>query len=412
MNILYLAHRIPYPPNKGDKIRSFHQIKFLAQRHRMHVVCLVDDPEDLPYVQNLREYCQSVDAVYRPSYQVWSRAGLGALFGQSLSVGAFYSSTLQKKVDSILRSVSIDRIIVFSSPMAEYVRRVVGIPKLMDFVDVDSEKWLAYGKFHKFPVNLMYNLEGKRLAWYEKTIAKEFDSLVFISDQEAELFRGRVENKSIAVIRNGVDLDYFQRNGSRDVSHLAEPSLVFTAAMDYFPNVDAAVFFCQHIFSYIRKVCPSVRFDIVGRKPTAVVRALEKLPNVHVTGTVPDVRPYLHKGSVAVAPFRIARGVQNKVLEAMAASLPVVGTSCAFQGIQATPDDGIKIADEPVQFAEEVLGLLRNEASRQECGLQAQRFVQRYHRWNSCLEQLDSLIQCLGSNNSQGFGNTTIGDSP
>ena len=392
MNILYLAHRIPFPPNKGDKIRSYHQIQYLSKHHTVYLACLADDPQDARYVEELKRYCRVVEISYRSSLKHFWHIGRALFCGQALSVGAFYSRELQQKVKTILQSVKIDHIIVFSSPMAEYVRHVKEIPKLMDFVDVDSEKWRTYASYQKFPFSLLYQLEAKRLGRYEEEIAREFEQSVFISDQEVQLFRERVKDRPITVVSNGVDLNYFHSKGKTEALG-QDPVLVFTAAMDYFPNIDAAQFFCRHIFPRIRETYPEIRFDIVGRKPSHAVLKLARPGRINVTGTVTDVRPYMSNASVAVVPLRIARGVQNKILEAMATGLPVVGTANAFQGIAVGANDGIRVADDPKQFADEVVRLLNDQELQFLCGSQARKFVEKRCSWEDCGAQLEQLVR-------------------
>ncbi len=393
MNILYLAHRIPYPPNKGDKIRSYHQIKHLAKTHNVYLACLIDDPHDFQYIDELKKLCKVVETSFRSSLkQLWP-TGLAFLRGQPLSVGAFYSRELQQKIHAILGSVSLDRIIVFSSPMAEYVRDVKGVPKLMDFVDMDSEKWRAYSLYQKFPFSSLYRFEADRLGRYESTIGQEFEQSVFISSEEAQTLRDGVNGLRVAVVSNGVDLEFFQKRELSTIPSSSGPTIVFTAAMDYFPNVDAVQYFCGEILPTVHESFPEVSFDIVGRSPDAKVRQLANSRHIHVTGTVPDVRPYLERAIVAVAPLRIARGVQNKILEAMAMGLPVVGTSNAFQGIAVGPDDGVRIADDPDQFAEEVLRFLNDASLRDLCGAQARTFVEQHCCWEDCGAELEKLVQ-------------------
>ncbi|WP_447968788.1 TIGR03087 family PEP-CTERM/XrtA system glycosyltransferase [Nitrospira sp. M1] len=395
MNILYLAHRIPFPPNKGDKIRSYHQIQYLAKNHTIYLACLVDDVDDLQYVDELKKYCQVVEAVNEPLVKRVLRTGLALVRGQALTVGAFYSHTLQQRINAILESVNIDRIIVFSSPMAKYVRHVNATPKLMDFVDVDSEKWREYAVYQKFPLSLLYRLEAYRLGCYEKAIAEEFEQSVFISAEEANVFCDRVKNCPVNVIPNGVDIDFFQPHRCAETGIAQDGTIVFTAAMDYFPNIDAAQFFCRDIFPRICELFPQVRFDIVGRKPDPKVLRLAQLGRINVTGTVPDVRPYLETASIAVVPLRIARGVQNKILEAMAMGLPVVGTSNAFEGISVCQDNGIRIVDDPIQFADEVISLLHDPVLRTTCGIRAREFVRQRGSWDDCGAELERLVHSM-----------------
>jgi sugar transferase (PEP-CTERM/EpsH1 system associated) len=392
MNILYLAHRIPYPPNKGDKVRSFHQIQHLSKSHTVHLACLVDTPEDLLYVKDLEKCCASVDVVYRGKTTARVLA-LRALFTRKpLSVASFYSRELQQKITRRLRSETFDRIVVFSSAIAEYVRYVDDVPKVIDFVDADSEKWRLYARFHRFPLSWIYRLEAERLARYEAEVAKSGAHAIFISEREAGVLQGRTGDRPVSVIPNGIDVDYFSPTQAQALRP-REPIIVFTGAMDYFPNVDAVRYFCRAIFPLVRRTMPEARFYIVGRHPTRQVRALGQQPHVIVTGSVPDVRPYLMMARVAVAPLRIARGVQNKILEAMATGVPVVGTSMAFQGIPAMQADGIRVTDEPTSFAHQVLTLLQDHDLQRQCSRQAGHYVRHYYRWEEHGTRLESLLQ-------------------
>lgn len=392
MNILYICHRIPYPPNKGDKIRSFHQVKHLARKHKLHLACMVDEREDLDYVKSLQEYCVSVDVAYRDKKVARILALLAFVSGKPMSVAAFYSKELQAKIDTRLSSEKFDRVIVFSSAMAKYVMNVSDVPKMMDFVDVDPEKWRMYAAFHSFPLSSVYRLEAKRLESYERKVAKKFDQSIFVSEKEAELFRRGMKDCPIAVIPNGVDLDYFKcKQEARPFT--PPPVMVFVGAMDYFPNADAVRFFCNDIFPSIVRKMPNAKFYIVGRNPTGQVRELHRPPHVIVTGSVGDIRPYLIEASVAVAPFHIARGVQNKILEAMAMGLPVVGTSVAFQGIAVTDADGTQRADGPLEFRKSVLEYLEKPALWQQASQQARRYVEERHHWKDHYLLLDALLE-------------------
>ncbi len=392
MNLLYLAHRIPFPPNKGDKIRSYHQIAHMTKSHRVHLACLVDDPQDLRHIRPLEKLCASVSAVYRGSRSAFLASTRALWTRRPLSVEAFYSKKLQDAVDRLLAQEKIDCIFAFSSTMAEYVARVTDIPRVMDFVDMDSEKWRLYASFHTPPRSVLYKLESHRLSAYERQVGQTFDHSIVISEEEAITLRRGVTHRPISVIPNGVDLNYFQSQVSAP-SRSDHPLIVFSGAMDYFPNIDAVHYFCTDILPRITRRVPHARLSIVGRSPDSRVQALSKLRNVEVTGTVPDVRPFLSRAHVAVAPLRIARGIQNKILEAMAMRLPVVGTSCAFQGTFATSGDGIRIADTPDEFAEGVTTFLLDREEQYACASRARAYVERYHHWETQLEKLDSILR-------------------
>ncbi|HYQ95753.1 MAG TPA: TIGR03087 family PEP-CTERM/XrtA system glycosyltransferase [Candidatus Eisenbacteria bacterium] len=392
MNILYLCHRIPYPPNKGDKIRSFNQIQYLSREHRLHVGCLIDAEEDRGHVAALRPYCASLDAVWRGKAGANFRAARALLGKGSLSVAAFHSPDLARRIERRLSEEAIDVAVVFSSQMGQYLPRGADLPTVVDFVDVDSEKWRVYSDMKPWPLSWLYRIEADRLRRYETLLARTHDESVFVAEKEADVFRRGAEGVRARSIPNGVDLDYYSTPPDRAARAADSRALVFVGMMDYFPNIDAVRHFADRIFPRILAVCPSAVFRIVGRNPSKRVRGLGALRNVEVVGQVPDVRPYLADAAVSVAPFRVARGVQNKILEAMAMGVPVVGTPIAFQGIPAGPEDGVRIEEQPESFAEAVTAFLGDPASRHEAGRRGRRFVERHHRWQDHGAALAALL--------------------
>ncbi len=379
MKVIYLCHRVPYPPNKGEKIRAYHQIVHLVRSHSVHVACLADSREDLDHARSLERLCSSVDVVPH-SPGAARMLALGALAtGRSLSVAAFDSPTLRLLVERRIQQEGPDVLIAQSAAMAQFIERATGLPRVLDFVDADSEKWRSYGRLRPFPFSAVYALEAERLARYEARMASRFDASIFVSEAEADIVRRRAPGRDLCIIPNGVDLDAFRPNS--DGERPDEPVVIFTGAMGYFPNVDAVSYFAREIFPEVRRRVADAKFKIVGRDPATAVRRLARLPGVTVTGSVPDVHPHLAEAALAVAPFRIARGVQNKVLEAMASGLPVVGTHVAFQALGAGDADGVQRADSPAEFAERVVTLLRDARNRRELGQRARRYVERNHRW-------------------------------
>ncbi len=392
VTILYIAHRIPYPPNKGEKIRAFNQIKELSRNHAVHVCAFVDDRADLSHVPDLLKHCASVDIVFRDDALVIFRAAAAVFSQRPLSVSLFYRKEFAEKLLKKLLSKRFDCLICSSSSMAQYSHLVAGIPKVIDLIDVDSEKWRVYSEHRCFPLSLIYRLEGRRLAKYEETIVESFDHSILSSQEEQHLLQQRVPGCPVAVISNGVDFDYF-RPSELGVADGYRPTIVFIGVMDYFPNVDAVLYFCREIFPSVCQSEPAARFIIVGRNPVRGVTKLANESTIVVTGTVADVRPYMAVASVSVAPFRIARGVQNKVLESMAMGVPVVGTSEAFKGIAATEMDGIRIADDPASFAGHVSAFLGREPTiRAQAGLQARAYVERHHQWRDRGAELETLL--------------------
>lgn len=390
MKILYLCHRIPYPPDKGEKIRAYHHIEYLARAHRIHLACFADTRADLDHARSLEKICASVDVVYRSPLAARLHALAALPTRRSLSVAAFDSSTLRLLVERRLREERPDILVAYSAAMAQYVERVNGAPRVLDFVDADSEKLREYARLRPFPQSALYGLEADRLARYEARMAATFDASIFISEPEAEIVRRRAPGREYSIIRNGVDLDAFRPDPS--AGRPRDPVIVFTGVMGYYPNVDAVAFFARDILPRVRNRVPGARFEIVGRDPSAAVRGLARLPGVTVTGFVPDVRPYLANAAVAVAPFRIARGVQNKVLEAMASGLPVIGTRLAFQGITASATDGVRVGDDADAFAEEVVALLLDSALRADLGQRARQYVEQHHRWEEVGAILEKML--------------------
>lgn len=391
MNLLYLCHRIPYPPNKGDKIRSFHQIRSLSARHDVHLVTFADELGDLAHRDALRALCRSVDVTFRNPRTALVRAGLAAATGEALSVAAFRSAALRRAVDSVLARETIDAVIVFSSTMAQYVPRPAPGPVVLDMVDVDSEKWRAYGSILRPPRSWVYRLEGERLARFEDRVGNDCDHCVVATRAEADLLRGRIR-KPVSVVPNGVDLDYFHPVAGERATG-GEPAIAFVGMMDYTPNEDAVHFFSHEVLPIIRTSIPEATFRIVGRNPTGRVRDLARLPGVEVTGGVPDVRPYVAGSSLTVAPFRIARGIQNKVLESMAMGRPVVGTTLAFQGLSATESDGIRMADRPEEMARAIVSLLRDQGLAERCGAESRAYAEREHRWDAHVAAIESILE-------------------
>ena len=346
--LLFLSHRIPFPPNKGDKIRSYHLLSHLAKRFVVHVGTFVDDEADWQHVDQLSRICPGGEVhalpLTRPRALIRSLGGL--LTGEALTVPYYRDRRMHRWVDALLTRRPIQRAMIFSSPMAQYLE-THRLLRVADLVDVDSAKWVQYADSAKDPARRwLYRREGRRLLAYEKHIAATFDQSYFVSAAEAALFCQLAPDVSSRVrsFSNGVDADYFSPEPPFDSPFdECERAIVFTGAMDYWPNVDAVTWFTESALPSIRKQHPGAVFYIVGSRPTAAVSALARLDGVRVTGTVPDVRPYLAHAAVVVAPLRVARGIQNKVLEAMAMGRAVVATPEAFEGIDAVVQQEIVV---------------------------------------------------------------------
>lgn len=392
-DLLFLAHRIPYPPNKGDKIRSFHFLKWLAERYRVHVGAFVDDPADHEYVQVLEQKCASAFLPSLDPRVARLRSLAGLLRREALTESYYRHAAMQSWVDDVIRRHGIRKIFVFSSGMAHFVLRHAGARRVMDFVDMDSDKWRQYGASKGRLGGAIYRREAERLLSAERRIAREFDASVFVSPAEAALFASQAPESAhrVHAIENGVDTEYFSPAASRANPYPAgERAIVFTGAMDYHANVDAVDWFGRNVFPVVRAARPAARFYVVGGRPAATVRRLGEIAGIVVTGAVPDVRPWLAHAHVAVAPLRIARGVQNKVLEAMAMERRVVLTPQAAEGIHPFDDLSRDIGHDAGTVAEKVSTLLTDEPCR---AARNREFVLRHYNWARNLERLGLLLE-------------------
>jgi sugar transferase (PEP-CTERM/EpsH1 system associated) len=399
MKLLFLAHRIPYPPNKGDKIRSYHALQALASRgHEVHLLAFADDLNDLNYQVDLARICASVEIVPLRRALAAARAAANLLSSRPLSLGYFASRKMRRLVERSMSQREFDAVFVYSSTMAQYAPRELASRTVVDLVDIDSEKWREYAGRANPLMSRLYSLEGKRLREYEYEIVKGFANTVVTTGREAALLDRLDEftrRARLRVITNGVDLDYFQP--VTQAPDTTSPRLVFVGAMDYYANVEGARYFAEEIFPLIRARESRAKFSIVGANPTAEVKKLTRHPGVTVTGAVPDVRPYLQDAAVCVVPLQIARGVQNKVLEAMAAGKAIIATPQSVAGLRVVPGEHLMVADTPEKFADTTLEVIRDESLRESLELRARYFVEAEHDWNPLHQKLVELIEAVGA---------------
>lgn len=394
-DLLFLAHRIPYPPNKGDKIRSYHLLAHLARRYRVHLGAFVDDPADWQHTATLRALCADTCFVGLHPQRARLLSLRGLLRGEALSLAYYRNRTLAAWVERVLAQTGLTRVLVFSGAMAQYVHgpAYANLQRVVDFVDVDSDKWAQYSRAKSWPMNWLYRREAATLLRFERAVAQEAAAAVFVSDEEAALFRTLAPAAPrLAAIHNGVDTAYFDPALAHANPYAAdERVLVFTGAMDYWANVDAVRWFADSVWPRVRAAVPGARFYIVGSRPAAAVRELAARPGVCVTGAVPDVRPYLAHACAAVAPLRIARGVQNKVLEALAMARPVLATPAAAEGIHACPPLARWTAAEPAEVAQRAVLLLTAGAAAD--GAAGRQFVLAHYRWEDNMQRLEHLLE-------------------
>lgn len=392
--ILYLVHRLPYPPNKGDKVRSYHLLKHLAAQHEVFLGTFVDDEEDWVYLDKVRELCADVCALPLNPRMAKVSSLRGLISGEALSLPFYRDARLSEWIRRINKENKLQASVVFSSTMAQYAIDLP-MPMLVDFVDVDSAKWSAYAPSHRWPLSWLYAREGRKLLAYEHQVASKSLRSFFVTDKEAAMFRALAPECSDQVqsLCNGVDAEFFAPDPQLESPFDAhETPIVFTGAMDYWPNVDAATWFVQLVLPRLLEQCPTARFYIVGRNPTPAIQALSS-GVVTVTGTVPDVRPYLQHAAVVVAPLRLARGIQNKILEAMAMAKPVVAATSCATAIDAVAGRDLLHAEEPDDYLREIAALLSRPDEAAAIGLAARRQVLKAYSWDAHLSGIDACLE-------------------
>ena len=357
-SILFLCHRLPWPPSKGDKIRSYHVLQRLAEHYRVYLGAFVDDPADWQYLAPVQALCAEVCVRPLTPWQTRRRALASLLRGEALTVGVYRDRVMRRWIEGLLTERKMDLALCYSSGVAPFVLAHSQLRRVMDFVDVDSDKWRQYAQANQGLTRMIYQREARRLAQFERTVATQFDASVLVSEAEAKFFRQQVPAAADKVhgIPNGVGGEYWdpQRIYANPYQP-AERVVVFVGAMDYRANVHAATWFAREVWPHILARRPDARFYIVGSKPTAAVRALGQLAGIVVTGRVEDVRPYLAHAHAVAAPLRIARGIQNKVLEALAMEKVLLATPEAWEGIEDFAGRQGCISDSPDVMATEAL---------------------------------------------------------
>ena len=389
-DVLYLVHRIPYPPNRGDRIRSFHILKHLAERYNVHLATLADEPVEAETLRSLNALCKQVAIEPLDSRRWLSALGSLSFFGCSATEGLFRSSALRRTIETWASDVRFDAAVVFCSSMFQYldIPALQGIRSVIDLVDVDSQKFFDYARAAPFWKAWLYRLEGQRLRALESSIARRAQAISLVSEAEADIYRSACPNDKTLGVPNGVDLQYFRPEQGQPI----ENRCVFVGALDYPPNIDAMVWFCREVWPRVRNDLPNATLSIVGRKPAPAVRALSSVGGVEVVGSVPDVRPYMAAATVAIAPLRIARGIQNKVLEAMAMGVPVIVSPGALEGLAVTPGKDVLLAEKADQWVNAITHVCGDRASAARLRVAGRQFVESEHNWSTCLAPLDEVL--------------------
>lgn len=389
MNILYVCHRFPYPPKRGGKIRPFNMIRHLtASGHRVTVCSLVRSEAEAEEGRGIAPYCAAFEMgpVREPLQMARMVARLPTVTPSSM--GYFYSPHLAARIKRLLAEQAWDLIFVHCSSVAQYVEHVSGIPKILDYGDMDSQKWLEYSHYKPWPLSWGYTLEGTKMLRAEKRLARKFDVCTATTRAERETLEGYGTGAATDWFPNGVDAKLFSPS---DQPHEPE-TISFIGRMDYYPNQEGMQRFCKDVWPLLKQRRPGMKLMIVGADPSPDIRQLGELPGVTVTGSVPQVQPFVQRSAAMVAPLAIARGTQNKILEAMAMGVPVITSSVAAGGVDAVPGEHLLVADTPEQMVAAVLAVVENGAERQRLSVAGRQRVLSNHDWEQSMKRLDAII--------------------
>jgi sugar transferase (PEP-CTERM/EpsH1 system associated) len=388
VRVLLVCHRFPYPPTRGGKIRPFHVIKHLQREHEVTVASLWRSREEEESGRGLSDYCTKIVAERVRAPMAFARMAARVFTGEPSSMGYFHSPRLARRIRAELEETRYDMVFVHCSSVVQYVEHVRGIPRVLDFGDMDSEKWLSYAEVLRFPRSFQYWLEGAKLRKAEERMARAFDLCTCTTAAEVETLDSFGSGVRSAWFPNGVDSDYFC-----PVERPYDPDTVsFIGRMDYYPNVRCMVDFCRATLPLIRAARPATKVVIVGADPSAEVRGLERIPGVTVTGSVPDVRDHVRGSALTVAPLDIARGTQNKILESLAMGVPCVCSDLAAKGVDAVPGEHLLAASTREDFAAAVVRLLSDPAERSRFSEAGRARMLSNHSWEASMERMDGIL--------------------
>ena len=388
--VLYITHRVPFPPDKGDRIRNYHILRQLARHHIVDLACLADEPVSDDTRKTLAELCDRMSIIPVSRFGRLVTAGLSVCSGRSISEGAFWSSELQRIVQDWHREKPYDAAIISASSLVPYLRTpaFAKVPAFVDVVDLDSQKWRDFAATASWPKSWLYRWEGARVRSVEADLLKWAEAATLVSRAEADLFDTVAGTGSATVATNGVDLEYYQPGDGP-----TQRACAFVGALDYLPNVDAAIWFADEVWPQLRAKHPDAEYWLIGRKPTAAVQALATRPGIRLIGQVPDVRPHLAAAAVAIVPMRLSRGLQNKVLEALAMAKATVVAPPALAALKTVPGTHLLSAETAHEWVEAVSGLFDNPERRRELGRAGRQFVEEHHHWETCLRPLTDRIR-------------------
>ncbi len=417
MKILFLTHRYPHPPNRGDSIRSFHMLECMAEMGDVTLGTLYEQPPAEESRNVLDSLCQEVIALPWHPRRKWWRAGRAILCGKTMTEGLFYDRALKKRLTALAEREHFDAIVIFCSSMFQYARIFLDAEKrknaradknvennqqkknrqtkiIVDLVDVDSQKWYDYAKVSWGPSRWLFLREGARLRRLETKIGDVADAVLVVTPEEAELYKRFHSAGNIIPMANGVDTDFFNPDAPELVDVAEIPyRCVFLGAMDYRANIDGVLWFMREVWPAVRERFPEAEYDIVGSNPSESLKAAATgVPGVNVVGRVPDVRPYLKRASVSAISLRVARGIQNKVLESLAMRSAVIASPQAAEGIELDSGEELLICDRPTDWVEQISALFKNASLRYKLGQDGRNLVEERYGWRSRLGRLRALL--------------------
>lgn len=391
-SIVFLCQRVPYPPDRGDRITTWNFLVHLSEHYNVHIFCLTSDKKEQEKEEILKKYCASVHIQYKSIWRSCWDAILALFCFIPLTNAYYFSSSIQKKIQALIDSQKIDLVYAYSSNMFPHVyKKNPKTPIVYHYGDVDSEKFRKMAKCGKLFLRPVYWLEFHRLRKWELECSQAASASVFATEQEGKLFQSLGGQGKIVAIPNGVDIDYFKR---QDESIPMENAFIFTGVMNYFPNVDTILCFYHEVYPLIKNIMPEIRFYIVGSRPAPEIVAIgQQDPSCIVTGYVPDVRPYMCKAKLFVAPMKVAQGMQNKILEAMSMSVPVITYSQIAQPLGLDENDGVVKVNDPLEMSRAIERLMHNEEERARLARSARKSVVEKYHWKPQLQKLTNLVE-------------------
>jgi len=392
MKILYVCHRFPFPPKRGGKIRPFNMIRHFARTHEVTVCSLVRSDAEAREGEGLAAHCKRYEMVrvHDPLQAARMVARLPTPVPSSF--GFFHSNELARRIRGAVARERFDLAFVHCSSVARYVEAIPDVPKILDFGDMDSQKWREYAQSKPFPLSWGYGLEAWKLEREEARLARQFDFCTTTTRAEWETLQAMGTGTPTDWFPNGVDSEFFAPTDKPCNSD----RIVFVGRMDYYPNQECMAEFCANVMPLLRARRPATTLAIVGADPSPAMRELGKLPGVAVTGSVPDVRPYLHEAALMVAPLNIARGTQNKILEGMAAGVPVIASRVAAGGVDASAPEHLLTATTPDEYVAAILRVLDDPAERTRLARAGRARVLSHHAWPQSMRRLDGIVErCL-----------------